>query len=145
MNVSMSVLIEVIFVDFLSMHLIFIEETAAKLEQSSPEMKVVNIKNKGRNVLRLKTKTGELEYDKGEARKKKQSKRSKATSKFVSSDGNNNLINQFNALSVEQCNDENVQTKSLLKSNVKVEEAQDDAKDRPLICNCKKSRCLKFY
>jgi hypothetical protein len=121
-------------------------EIHIKHEHSSSEEKIVNIKNKGKNILRLKTKTGEVEYNKNESRKKKKDKKnSKATSKYISNDGKYSLISHFNALSVEQCKEEVIQNKNILKANIKVEEVKDDAKERPLICNCKKSRCLKFY
>ena len=122
-----------------------IDDENMKHEQISYEEKIVRIKNKGRNVLKLKTRTCEVECSRIDSKRRRKDKKShKNSSKATPIDGKCSLISHFNALSVEQWKEEVVQSKNLLKSMVKVE-VKDDGKSKSMACNCKRSRCLKFY
>ena len=121
-------------------------EESIKRELPSPEEKASNNKSKNRNILRLKTKTGEDEHSKPDSKRRRKDKKAhKNQLKGISIDDNYNLITHFNALSVELWKEEIVQNKNTSKPTIKAEETKEEVKGKPLTWNCKKSRCLKFY
>lgn len=105
----------------------------------SPTGKLIKSKSKSKNILRLNTKPGEIGFRIESKRKRKKSHKNQKSAHPIK-------MSTFKA-QYEANKSEISQPKTIGKqvAKTKIEENKDEAKTRPLTCNCKKSRCLKFY
>lgn len=103
------------------------------------EEKATKTRSRNKNILRFKTKPEVLVKTEGK-RKRKEKRFAKQAPKILLTDGNLPLAVGFDRFWIDQCKEEISTCKIVLKPNIKAEENKDDAKDKSLTCNCKKSR-----
>jgi hypothetical protein len=117
-------------------------EHGMRHEPLEPQAKLIKSKSKSKNILRLNTKSGEIGF-KTENKRKRKTKPSKPSKAITSGMPSPSLTHHI----LDMIKSESNTTKTIGKQvgKVNIEESKDDVKTRPLTCNCKKSRCLKFY
>lgn len=96
-------------------------------------------KSRNKNILRLKTKQPES-GQKLESKRKRKERRNKASAKPQSEISKFWLVN-FVLIALNKQKSDSSTNKNIGKQIGQFEES----KKKPMTCNCKKSKCLKFY